>query len=54
VTGAAGFVTFAGVVVGPPTFALLAAATGSYRIGFIAFGSLSAALGTWLLVSRRS
>jgi MFS family permease len=53
VTGAAGFVTFGGVVVGPPTFALLAAVTGSYRVGFVAFGSLSALLGLWLLRSRR-
>ena len=43
VTGASGFVTFAGVVIGPPTFALLAAVTGSYRVGFVAFGSLSLA-----------
>jgi MFS family permease len=53
VTGAAGFVTFAGVVVGPPLFALLAASTGSYRVGFVAFGSLSALLGLWLLRPRR-
>jgi len=53
VTGASGFVTFAGVVLGPPTFALLAALTGSYRIGFLAFGSLSLACGVWLLSKRR-
>jgi len=53
VTGASGFVTFAGVVMGPPTFALLAALTGSYRIGFLAFGSLSLACGVWLLSKRR-
>jgi MFS family permease len=41
VTGASGFVTFAGVVLGPPTFALLAAVTGSYRVGFAVFGTLS-------------
>ena len=52
VTGATGFVTFAGVVVGPPSFALLSSATGSYRIGFIAFAgaSITAALG---LLRRR-
>jgi MFS family permease len=53
VTGAVSFVTFGGVVVGPPTFALLAAVTGSYRAGFVAFGSLSALLGLWLLLSQR-
>ena len=39
ITGASGFVTFAGVVVGPPMFALLAALTGSYAIGFVAIGA---------------
>lgn len=43
VTGASGFVTFAGVVVGPPTFALLAGVTGSYRIGFAVFALVSLA-----------
>jgi MFS family permease len=52
VTGAAGFITFTGVVVGPPLFALLAGATGSYRVGFAAFGTLSLACGAWLLASR--
>jgi MFS family permease len=41
VTGATGFVTFAGVVVGPPVFALLSATTGSYRIGFATFAATS-------------
>jgi MFS family permease len=50
VTGASGFVTFAGVVLGPPTFALLATLIASYRIGFAAFGCLSLACGLWLLV----
>ncbi len=49
VTGAANFVTFAGVVVGPPVFALLTALTQSYRIGFGVFGTLSALCGLWLL-----
>ncbi len=49
VTGAANFVTFAGVVVGPPTFAALSALTESYRIGFGVFGTLSAICGLWLL-----
>ena len=52
VTGASGFVTFAGVVLGPPTFALLAATTGSYRVGFVAFGSASLLCGARLLARR--
>jgi MFS family permease len=53
VTGASGFITFAGVVVGPPVFALLATATGSYRVGFIVFGSASLLCGTRLLLGKR-
>ena len=41
VTGASGFLTFTGVVLGPPLFAVLSGATGSYRAGFAAFGTLS-------------
>jgi MFS family permease len=52
-TGATSFVTFAGVVVGPPTFALLAAVTGSYRVGFGVFGTLSLLYGLWLLSKHR-
>ena len=52
VTGASGFVTFAGVVIGPPVFALLAATTGSYRIGFLVFGSASLACGARLLARK--
>jgi MFS family permease len=53
VTGASGFVTFAGVVIGPPVFALLATLTGSYRVGFAAFGSASLVCGAALLSRRR-
>ena len=53
VTGASGFITFAGVVLGPPTFALLATTTGSYRIGFLVFGTASLACGARLLLRRR-
>jgi len=53
VTGASGFITFAGVVLGPPTFALLAATSGSYRVGFLAFGSASLLCGGRLLAGRR-
>jgi MFS family permease len=41
VTGAASFVTFSGVVAGPPSFALLTLLTGSYRLGFAAFAPIS-------------
>ena len=34
VTGAASVITFAGVVIGPPSFALLSSLTGGYRAGF--------------------
>jgi len=53
VTGASGFVTFAGVVLGPPFFALLATLTGSYRAGFVAFGSMSLLFGAALLLRKR-
>jgi MFS family permease len=52
VTGASGLFTFGGVVLGPPLFALLAGATGSYRVGFAAFGTLSLACGAWLAATR--
>jgi MFS family permease len=54
VTGASGFVTFAGVVIGPPMFALLAATTGGYRIGFVVVGTASLACGAALLARRQS
>jgi len=49
VTGASGFVTFAGVCLGPPAFAALVWLTGDYRIGFAFFGSSSLACGLWLM-----
>ena len=52
VTGASGFLTFTGVVLGPPLFAVLSGATGSYRAGFAAFGTLSILCGVWLLSTR--
>jgi MFS family permease len=51
VTGASGFITFAGVVSGPPLFALLAAVTDSYRTGFVVFGAACMICGG-VLVSR--
>jgi len=53
ITGAAGFITFGGVVTGPPTFALIAALTGGYRTGFAVFGGLSISCGLWLLARNR-
>ncbi|HET9762579.1 MAG TPA: MFS transporter [Casimicrobiaceae bacterium] len=53
ITGASGFVTFAGVVSGPPLFALLAAVTDSYRVGFVVFGAACLACGSALLRSAR-
>jgi len=53
ITGAAGFITFGGVVVGPPVFALISALTGGYRTGFAVFGGLSVGCGLWLMIRRR-
>jgi MFS family permease len=50
ITGAAGFITFSGVVAGPPLFTLLAALTGGYRAGFAAFAVLTTASGMVLLL----
>ena len=49
ITGASGFITFAGVVSGPPLFALLAAVTNSYRTGFLVFGTACLIGGSALL-----
>lgn len=54
ITGASGFITFAGVVVGPPVFALLATLTGSYATGFGAMGLASLVCGAWLLRRKAS
>jgi MFS family permease len=53
VTGATGFITFSGVVVGPPLFALLATITDSYRVGFAVIGIASLACGVTLLLRSR-
>jgi MFS-type transporter involved in bile tolerance (Atg22 family) len=53
VTGACGVITFSGVVLGPPLFAALAAATGSYRNGFLLLAALCVAGSLGLLVPRR-
>jgi MFS family permease len=53
VTGGAGFVTFGGVLVGPPAFALISAMSGGYRAGFALFGALTLASGARLVVRHR-
>jgi len=53
ITGAANFVTFAGVLVGPPVFAAIAALTNGYRVGFAVFGGLSLLCGLALLIKNR-
>ena len=53
VTGGAGFVTFGGVLVGPPTFALVSAMTGGYRCAFALFGALALASGARLVARHR-
>jgi len=52
VTGASAFITFSGVVAGPPIFALLAAATESYRAGFFVFAAFSGVSGILMLLTR--
>jgi MFS family permease len=53
ITGASGFITFGGVLIGPPVFALLSALTGGYRVGFATFGTISIAIGALMLVRHR-
>jgi len=48
VTGATGFVTFSGVVMGPPLFALIASASGSYRVSFAVFAAVSCLGAFWM------
>ena len=50
ITGASGFITFAGVVSGPPLFALLSSVTDGYRAGFIVFGTACLLCGSALLL----
>ncbi len=52
ITGASAFVTFGGVMTGPPVFALVAALTGGYRTSFAAFGALTFGSGLWMLLRR--
>lgn len=51
-TGATGFVTFSGVVMGPPLFALIASLTGSYRVSFAVFAAVSGVGAFWMARSQ--
>jgi MFS family permease len=53
VTGAAGFVTFSGVVVGPPLFAALTALTHGYQAGFLVMATVSLAAASVLYYRTR-
>jgi MFS family permease len=53
VQGAAGFVTFSGVVMGPPLFALIASASGSYRVSFAVFAAVSGLGAIWMAAARK-
>jgi hypothetical protein len=48
VTGAGGFITFAGVVIGPPLFAALSAVTQGYRTGYLMMAGVSLVAATML------
>ena len=50
VTGAAGFITFSGVVIGPPLFAALTAWTHGYKTGFLVMAAVSLGAASALLV----
>ncbi len=52
VTGASGFVTYAGVVIGPPAFAGLTAISGSYRAGFLMAAVVSGTAAVLLFLHR--
>ena len=52
-TGATGFITFGGVVLGPPIFGALATLTGNTRTGFAALALLSAITGALILARSR-
>ena len=53
VSGAGTFVTFAGIIVLPPLFALVHDATDSYRIPFAVFAVPALVSGVWQLLARR-
>ena len=51
-TGVSLFMTYFGVVVGPPVFAAIVGATGSYANGFLVFGLLILPMGLALLATQ--
>jgi predicted MFS family arabinose efflux permease len=54
VQGATGFVTFSGVVIGPPLFAAIASLTGSYRVSFAVVAVVSALGAGWMVTTAAS
>lgn len=52
VAGASLFITFAGVVIGPPSFAQVVARTGSFSIAFFAIGVVLVLVGLFLILTR--
>ncbi len=53
VTGASGFITFGGVMVGPMLFAAVAGTAGGYRTGFAACAALAGITGATLLYRHK-
>jgi MFS family permease len=49
VTGGTQFFTFAGGLLGPPTFGMIASTSGNYGLGFILFAALPLVNALWLL-----
>lgn len=54
VTGAAGFITFFGVVLGPPSFAALTALTGGFRAGYLMMATISLVAASVLYLRTRA
>lgn len=52
ISGATLFLTYAGVVVGPPAFAQVVAHTGSFPFAYLAIGILMVLVGLFLIVTR--
>lgn len=52
VSGASLFITYAGVVVGPPAFAQVVARTDSFSVAYLAIGSVMVLVGLFLILTR--
>ncbi|MEP9356489.1 MFS transporter [Xanthobacter sp. KR7-65] len=52
VSGASLFITYAGVVVGPPAFAQVVARTDSFSVAYLAIGSVMMLVGLFLILTR--